>query len=214
MIKLSKTPACALTFKKRSRVQLFEKYSDYVIAQSDSANYFKTLNPIWLNVLCDTPPSKNYLKKFDSEEIIISHFPSNPKLKQSHIIIPILNELCNEFDNIKLVIKTNTPHNQVLTELERTHILVDRLGASYGVLAVEAMSRGCITIVGQFDYISDNFSHFAPVEVRRANLKDKLISLILNKKLRLKIAKKSLNFYKKYHSQYYTAKYYKENLNL
>ena len=62
-------------------------------------------------------------------------------------------------------------------------------------LAVEAMSRGCITIVGQFDYISDNFSHFAPVEVRRANLKDKLISLILNKKLRLKIAK-SLNFYK------------------
>jgi len=199
---------------KKDRVRNYEKYSSYILAQDDSAGYLLNKKNIWMHLFAERPLNNDFIKKFEREKIRIMHFPSNPKIKLSNIIIPVLKKIKEKYDNIELVIKTNIPHKEVLDELNNTHIVVDALGLSYGMLAIEAMARGCVVLAGDFDFVNDKIPDLAIVGVNSNNLFDKLEELILNKELLIRKAKDSLKFYNKYHSLEAAAKYYKENLKL
>jgi len=199
---------------KKSRVQYFEKYASYIVSQDDSAGYLASKKPIWLNVIADYPSKLNYLNKYKSETITIVHFPSNPLIKLSGIIIPILERIAIEENNVNLIIEEKIPHSLVLKKLEDAHILVDALGLSYGVLAVEAMARGCVVACGEMEFIKNNFAINPLIHANSLDLYDKLKYLIKHKMELEELAMKSIEFYHQYHSPIAAAKYYKNKLRL
>lgn len=199
---------------KKSRVRKFEQISSAVISQSDSAGYLYQKDFIWYHVIAEKPDQKDYLAKFNSNEIIITHFPSNPIIKLSHIIVPVLEEIANERPNVKLIIKTKIPHAEVLKHLDDTHILVDALGLSYGVLGIEGMARGCVTVVGNMPFINEKLNDNPLISSTTKNLKENILRLIDDKKMLIEHAERSLNFFNKYHAVESAGVYYKKTLNL
>ena len=162
----------------------------------------------------EVPIKKDYLLKHTTTKIRIVHFPSNPIIKLSHIIIPILKEIEAEYTNIEIVIKSGIPHAEVIEELEQAHIVIDALGLSYGMLAIEAMARGCVVFVGEMDFMNERIPDFACIGATSNNLKSKIVELITNKDILLEKAKESIAFYEKYHTPKVAGNYYKEKLNL
>jgi len=209
-----KSSLCFTPELKAKRIRKLENYSNYIISQSDSAGYLNKIKPVWFYVISEKPNSKNYLEKFENDVITLVHFPSNPKIKLSHIIIPVMERLEEEFSNVEIMIKSKIPHSVVLDGLEKSHILIDALGLGYGSLAVEAMSRGCIVLTEELDWIIDAVPECPVVTTSSKRLHEDLIRLISSKQLRINIAQKSINFYYKYHSPEITGKYYKNVLDL
>lgn len=199
---------------KKQRIQLFEKYSNYIVAQDDSAGYLKKISPIWFHLIMEEPIQKNYLSKHKNTKIRIVHFPSNSLIKLSHLIIPVMKEIETEFENIEIVIKSGIPHSEVIEELEQAHIVIDALGLSYGMLAIEAMARGCVVVVGEMDFINNRIPDLACIGATARNLKSKIIDLISDRNNLLKIAEKSITFYENHHTPVVGGNYYKEKLNL
>ena len=131
---------------KKKLVQYFEKKSDYIISQDDSAAYLKHKKPIWFYVFTDKPPLKNYLNKFNDDKVKIVHLPSNSLVKKSHIIVPILEKIAKE-NRAKIILKDGIwSYEKILSTLENSHILVDQLSPGYATLGVEAMARGCVVL--------------------------------------------------------------------
>ena len=205
---------CSMPQQKRNRIQEYEKHSDYIISQDDSAGYLLNKKHIWFHLFTDKPKGIDYLKKHDNSKIIISHFPSNPEIKLSNIIIPILEELQKNHKNIEVIIKSKIPHKEVLSFLEETHIVIDALGLSYGMLAIEAMARGCVVVAGDFDFIRNKIPDIAVIGATSLNLYAKIEELIIDKALLIEKAKKSISYFNKYHSFDAAGKYYKEKLDI
>jgi glycosyltransferase involved in cell wall biosynthesis len=213
-IKKQKICLCDNIPKKALRVQYFEKYSDFIVSQDDSAGYLLKKLPIWSYVIADYPPPQNYLLKHQAEDLSIVHFPSNSILKLSHIIIPVLKRIARERKNIKLIIKEKIPHDEVLFHLEQANILVDALGSSYGVLAAEAMARGCIVVCGEMEFINEKLSDHPLIQATSNNLYEVIINLIDNKSKFQNLAMKSIDFYNQVHSPRSAGEYYKKTFNL
>lgn len=201
--------------RKRARIRKMERFSNYIIAQDDCAGYLIHKNNFnWFYVISELPRKKDYLTKFNEDKIKIVHFPSNPKIKLSHIIIPVLEKIAKENKNIEIVIKTGITHDEVLEELDSAHILVDALGLSYGSLAIEAMSMGCAVVVGEMDYIDKQLPEHPLICATSETLYEKLVKAINDKEFLVQKAKESIEFYYKYHSPESAGKYYKEILEL
>lgn len=199
---------------KKKIVRKFEKYADAIISQSDSAAFLNEKKPVWLHVICAEPPVKNYLLKFNTDKLVIAHLPSNPLVKQSHVIIPILEKIAG-LKNVEVIIKDEYwDRERVLSELDRAHILVDAIGLGYGMLAVEGMSRGCVVLNSFDEWFRKNVPEAPVYKTSAGTLLDDLLYLISHKYVLKEYARKSIEFYKKYHSPESAGKYYKEKLNL
>jgi hypothetical protein len=205
---------CYKIEKKKAFVQKLEKYSTKIISQDDCASFLKNKNIVWLIVPGQIPKRKNYLKKFEENKIRIVHFPSNPLVKMSHIIMPVLEQLDEKYDNVEIIYKTGIPNDEVLGELERNHILVDCLGLGYGALGIEAMARGCIIFTGKTGFIENKFPDLPVICSTSQSLLADLENIIQDKEKRMQLSIKSMEFYKKYHSPDKIGKYYKEELDL
>ena len=200
--------------RKALRVQFFEKYSDFIVSQEDSSGYLLNKKPIWFHVISDYPHKKNYLKKYQEGDLTIVHFPSNPIIKLSRIIIPVLEKISKEKSNVRIIIKDRIPHDQVLFHLEKAHILIDALGLSYGVLAVEAMARGCIVVCGEMEFINNQLQDHPLIQATSNNLYGVVNKLIDNKANLQNLAIRSMDFYNQFHSPRMAGEYYKKKLNL
>ncbi len=200
--------------KKKALIHKLEKYSDFILSQSDSAGYLERIKPDWLHITTPNPPKKDYLKKYDENLIKISHLPSNPLVKQSHIIIPILNKI-SSLKEIEVIIKDGVwEREKLLSVLDQTHVLVDAIGLGYGMLGVEGMSRGCVVLNSFDDWFKVNVPDAPIYKISAETLYDDLLYLIKNRELMKEYAVRSINFYNKYHSPEAAGKYYKEKLNL
>ena len=199
---------------KKKRIQFFETYVDYVIGQPDSTSYIKNKKIIWAFLTCNPPNNDRFLRKLESPIINIVHFPSNPLIKGSNIIIPILDRI-GKLDNVNIIIKTKIPHAEVMEELEKSHILVDELHSlSYGVLSIEAMSRGCI-VFSSYKSSKDINEPISPViKIDTDKLYEDLLSLISNRKKMATIASDSIEHYSKFHMPEVIANYYRKSLDL
>lgn len=206
---------CTQINKKIELVQNLEKYASYIITQTDSAGYLKNNKKnIWFHVISLPPVKKDYLAKYNSTEIVITHIPSNPLIKLSHIIIPVLERLKKEYPNVTLVIKSGITHDNVIELLEKTHILVDALGLGYGSLAVEGMARGSVAVTGHMTWLKKEVPACPVVTSTIDDLYSVLKKLVENKTELKAIAEKSMKFYEEYHSLEAAGNYYKKNLEL
>ena len=205
---------CDRIVEKEKRVQFFETYIDYAIGQPDSTSFIQNKKSIWAFMPCVPPVNDKYLKKLKSPLINIVHFPSNPLIKGSNIIIPILERL-GEMDHVNIIIKSKISHTELLEELEASHILVDELHSlSYGVLSIEAMSRGCIVFSSYKSSIEINEPISPVIKIDPEKLYEDLFNLISNREKMLAIAIDSISYYKEFHRPEVIANYYSKSLDL
>jgi hypothetical protein len=205
---------CKEPDKKKKKIQNLEKCTDRIIAAPDTASYLVNKNTIWPFIVAERPAQKDYMKKFEAGKIIITHLPSNPLVKQSHIIVPILEKI-SALNNVEVIIKDGQwVREKILSVLDKTHILVDALGLGYGMLGVEAMSRGCL-VMNSFDkWFRENVPDAPIYPTSAKTLYNDLIYLISNPDIMRDYAKRSIDFYNKYHSPEAAGKYYKDKLEL
>lgn len=78
--------------------------------------------------------------------IIIGHFPSNPDVKGTPLIVEAVQSLQREGLPIKLELLTAVGQLEVRNTISKCHLVIDQLHAGfYGGVAVEAMALGRVT---------------------------------------------------------------------
>lgn len=210
---LQKSCSCINIEMKSKFVKSIEKKVPYILCQKDNAKYLEK-SPQGDFIPCVNIPSDavSYLDKYDSKKINISHIPSDYRLKGSNIIIPIMKKISNENAHVGIKYKGNKPHAEVLEQLEKTHILIDNIGAGYGVLALEAMTRGCVVLTSEMPFLVDNFPTLPIIHITPDNLENVLLDLITNPKKMRKVAKESIDFAINNHSFKKAGYYYREHI--
>lgn len=200
-IPLQKYCFCNNLSEKINRVQRLEKYSDFIIGQDDITSYIKNKSKlIWLYLITAYPKNKiNILKKYNQKELRIIHFPSNPLVKQSHIIIPILRRFEN-IENVKVIIKEGIwSREKIEKELSEAHILINALGTGYNTLPIEAMSYGCVVVNSHPDWFKKNVPDAPIYETYAKSLFEDINYLIQKREVLMNYAFSGLEYYYKYH---------------
>ncbi len=203
--------------QKKNKFRLIEKYCEYIFAEKDLINFVKNNPNIFpVYVAADPPKSaENLLNKFNTTKIIIAHFPTNNILKGSKYVIEIMDKVCKENPEVEFV-NRRMSNKELLDFLEKhVNIVIDELHSPYhGMLAVEAMARGCIVLTRVLDYFYKERPELPIISVNPDNLKDVLNNLLMDRVKMLEIAKRSIDYYNKYHTLQSVGAYYKRILEL
>lgn len=213
-INLQKYCYCDDLAKKRRRIEKIEMYSNYILSIPDTSSFIKDKSKVIWFYLAEKIEEKDYLKKFTDSNIRIVHLPSNSKIKQTHKIVPILENLSKN-ENVEIIIKENVwTRDEILSTLEKSHILVNVLGTGYNTLAIEAMARGCVVLNSHYNWFKENVPEAPIVDITEDNLEIIVNNLVQNHNLLYDLANKSIEYVKKYHSYEAVGNFYKQNLNL
>jgi hypothetical protein len=205
---------CTNLKKKKEKVRFFENYADYIIAQEDLVGFLNKKEYIWFYVFSEKPQNGNKLKKFNSPNIQIVHFPSNNLIKQSHKIIPILKKI-QKAGIAEVIIKNGIwSRTKILNTLNESHILVDQFGAGYTTIGVEAFARGCVVLNRNDEWFMEKVPQSPVYKTSSKTLYEDLVYLINHRDILNSYAERSINFYKKYHTLNSLGKYYKKQLRL
>ncbi|MBN2396647.1 MAG: hypothetical protein JXC36_09355, partial [Candidatus Atribacteria bacterium] len=149
--------------------------------------------------------------KKDENLIRISHFPSNTILKGTRYVLSAKDIINRE--NVVFNIE-RLSNDEVLNRLNETHILVNQFGSGYGLLAVEAMARGCVIVSRIADWFNNEYPEHPVLHCEAEELVSVLDDLINNPAKIIEIGKKSIAYYNKFHSPEAVGNYYKRVLNL
>jgi len=202
--------------KKKGLVNRLEEHSDIILGQDDITGYVRDKTKLkWLFTISVHPKHNiNISEKYNQKELRIIHFPSNPLVKQSHIIIPVLKKFSN-CENVKVIIKDGIwERERIEEEISKAHILVNVLGTGYNVLAVEAMSNGCVVFNSHPEWFKRNVPDAPIVHITAKSLENTLEYYINNRAELKAYAEKSVEYYTKYHSPEAGGNYYKKVLEL
>lgn len=90
---------------------------------------------------------------FNFANPLVLHAPSDPRIKGTQIVEEAVNILKKQGLKFEFLILSDAPHEQVLSALGRTAVLVDQPGAVPARLAVEGMASGCAVIGGNIPEI-------------------------------------------------------------
>jgi hypothetical protein len=202
---------------KEKRFRLIEKYCDYIFAEKDLINFVKNNSNIFPGYVVADPPeyNVNLLNKFNNTKIVIAHMPTNENFKGSKYVIEIMSKVCNENPKVEFVSK-RMANRELLDFLEKeVHIVIDQLHSPYhGLLGVEAMARGCVVLARVLDYFYKERPELPIISVDPDNLEDVLRGLLVDNAKMLDVAKRSIEYYNKYHTLQSVGDYYKSILEL
>lgn len=202
--------------KKRKRIENIEKNADFILAQPDISSFIRNKNKIlWFFLADDYNPQKEVLlQKFNQEKLKIIHLPSNPKVKQTRIIKPVLEDIAKKNLAYVTIKEGIWERERILKLLEESHILVNSLGTGYNTLAVEAMARGCIVLNSHPDWFRKHVPEAPIVNISPENLASQIKLLLKNPEEIEKIASNSIDYFNKYHSLKAVGSFYKNALKL
>ena len=207
---------CTNLEKKRRRVQFIEKYATQIYADDDLRGFLKKPDKaLRCFVTSFKHDHQNILAKFDNTEPIkIVHFPSNSILKGTKHVNATIEKLKQIYGD-KIHYRSERVPNHVLLEiLEESHIVLDEFNTGYGLLAIEAMSRGCVVIGRISDWFSKGRESLPIVNAEIKNIEKNLSWLIENPNELKKVAIESIEFFEKYHSMTSVGNIYVNSLNL
>jgi hypothetical protein len=202
---------------KKDRFRLIERHSNYIFAEKDLVNFVKNNNNIFpIYVAADPPKSpKSLLNKFNNSKIVIAHLPTNNILKGSKYVIEIMDKLCNENPEVEFVTQKMSNKELLLFLENEVHIIIDELHSPYhGLLAVEAMARGCIVLTRVLDYFFEERPELPIISVNPNSLEVELRKLLRDKTKMVDIAERSIEYYYKYHTLQSVGSYYKRTMGL
>lgn len=200
------------TKKRNHRIKMLEKYM--LLIDYPASSHFHTKPYIVYN--CIGVPvdnrEKSLLIKCDREKIKIFHAPSQKKVKGTEEIRKILKELQEEGYDFDYVELSGVTHDKIIKEMGNADIVIDQLYADTPLagFAAEASLNGVPVIVGGYYaeyYSSVSQNPEVPVIFCTPDiLKEKIIKLLSDSKLREKIAKEELEHIKKNNDSKIVAK--------
>jgi len=124
------------------------------------------------------------VNRFYSNTIRIGHAPTNRAAKGSNIIIPIIGELIQNYP-VELVLIENLSHTEAIKLKSTCDIFVDQIGnLGFGINSLEAIAMSipaCSSLAPGFE---KHYPAHPFIKIDGENLKDQLIRLITNPRLR------------------------------
>jgi len=210
---LQKHCCCTEPARKKKIIQTIEKFADLIFSARDTNGYLSGSAMVQRTYIVDNScPIGDYLLKFNNiDKITIAHFPSNKLLKGTYYIEDVIKNLPQE--RIKYFSRRLT-NIEIHNKLEQTHILIDQFGSMHGLLAVEAMARGCVVICRLSRWFREDHPEIPVVSCEPEELRDVLLDLMDHPDKMRQIAVDSIAYYSKYHSPQAAGAYYKAVLHL
>lgn len=198
---------------KKDKALYYEKFSEKVFGFKDNIDYLKEKGSrFYLGMNNIKIP---YHQKSYSGELKILHLPSNPLVKGTSIIEPILKQIEREEDVEIIIKKENWSRESILNALKEGHILIDSLAScSFGKISVEAIQYGCVPLNAYPDWIAEYYEMSPVVKVDKDTLYNKLKELIADRDLLKKYAAQTQESFNKYFTYQTAGNYYKKQLNL
>lgn len=210
---LQKKCLCFDIDKKKGRINYFEKFADYIIGPPDTLSFVSDKNKTRKYLAGIGPIKISAKEKNFNGKIIISHLPSNPLVKGTDLIIPVLNRIKAE-ENTEVIIKDGIwSREKILNTLSKTHILIDSLARYiFGIISLEAIQYGCVVLNAYPEWIEKNYEIPPVVDVNSETLYQTLLCLIKDRELLKFYAERSQSAYQKYFDYKVAGGYYKELL--
>jgi hypothetical protein len=135
----------------------------------------------------------------DDKILRIGHAPTNRAAKGSDVIIPIVTELEQKYP-VKMILIENLLYQEALKRKAECHIFIDQIGdLGYGINSLESLAMGIATCSCFAPGFDEQYPDHPFIVIDGQNLKSRLISLIVNKELRIKKAREGREWVKKYH---------------
>ncbi len=212
-IKKQKDNLCNNVAGKISQIEFFSKQANFIFGYADNVSYVKDKRKVHQAMI--GLPEIRTIKKDFSGRLRISHLPSNPLVKGTDIIEPVMRRLANEED-IDIVIKKEIwSREKILLELESTHILIDSLaGYTFGMLSLEGIQYGCVVLNSYPDWIAQYYEIPPVVKITGDTLYITLKSLLYNRDLLTQYVIRSQQAYNKYFTYDAAGNYYKKIFGL
>ena len=138
-------------------------------------------------------------KHINYSTLRIGHAPTSRAAKGSHVIIPILQKLADEY-SIEIVLIENLPYRQAIELKQTCDIFVDQIGdLGYGINSLEALAMeipACTCLTPEFKAKSPEHPF---VEVDAMNLREKLVELIRDRNKRKHLGKSGRAWVRQHH---------------
>ena len=140
---------------RKRLAQVAEKYADKIINPAvDQMTYIKRMTYPFIYFLSDNL-FKSELEKFNNpNEVVVLHAPSSPIIKGTPLVRAAIKKLTVEGYIFKYVELINAPHEKVLKELQKAHIVLNEFYAFVpGVFGLEAMASNCALLTSADEYV-------------------------------------------------------------
>ena len=212
---LQKNCFCNNIDKKNARANYFAHYADYVIGPPDTVSYVKDKSKIHKLVRGFPEIIIKVSEKNFSGRLRISHLPSNPLVKGTHIIEPVLNRLAEEED-VDIVIKNGIwQRERIVNEIKNSHILIDSLaGYIFGTISLEAIQYGGVVLNAYPEWIASCYDTPMVVKVTGDTLYSTLKELNNNRELLKQYSARSQEAFNKYFTYEAAGIYFKQVFKL
>ena len=128
--------------KIRARLRWIEKHTDVTIVGDYSLLPFSP-NSIVVRQAVDLEGISFVGSGTREGAVRIVHAPTNRKVKGTHLILPVVEQLISEGYPIEFILVENKPHTEALAIYKEADIVIDDvLQGPYGIFAIECMSLG------------------------------------------------------------------------
>ncbi len=187
---------CHQPESKRKKIENFEAKADYVFSRPNTSGYLKKpylALPMWL--MADPPEEPVNLERYcNVQKWKVMHFPSHLELKGTKYVEAAIANLNSGF-NIEYVSRRMT-NKEVLKNLEKAHILVDQFTHTFGLLAIEGLSRGCVVICRMEDWARKCYPDIPVVSCDPEDLEETIAGLLENPEKMQEIAAASVRWFR------------------
>jgi glycosyltransferase involved in cell wall biosynthesis len=189
--------------KTRRYLEHFCKHADIVLGCADLVECFPRYDGMWQYPieLSEWPPADPPTK---SEIIKVVHAANHRRLKGTHFLITAIDELKVEGYQVELVIVEKMLTSEAKKIYAQADIIADQfIAGAYALFAIEGMALGKPVIC----YLNEDWFRYHPewsecpiVSASPENLKEQLVRLINDSKLRRELGQRGIAYVKKYHS--------------
>ncbi len=210
-----KASLCDKPKEKKLRANHFAKYADYIVGPPDTVSYVENKNkvhPLYLGF------PDIFIKSSErdfSGKLKISHLPSNPLVKGTHIIKPVLARIAEEED-VDIIIKYGLwSREKIVDEIKSSHILIDSLAAYiFGAISIEAIQYGCVVLNAYPEWIAKSYEIPMVVKISGDTLYSTLKELIKDRDLLKQYSARSQEAFNQYFTYKVAGSYYKHLFKL
>jgi len=143
-----------------------------------------------------------FVGQVNKQKPLIVHAPTRRGAKGTNRVLSAIETLKEKGYQFDFELLENLPHDTLIDKLKEADIVIDQLLIGwYGVLGLEAMTLGKVTLAYIREDIQNSIPNLPIVNVNPNNLTKELAEIIEDDKLREEIGKKSRTFVEEYHSE-------------
>lgn len=177
-----------------------KSYADIVLVPDDELSTYISDAYVLPRVI-DTDCNK-YIGLVNQKKLKIIHAPSRRGVKGTQEVLKAINNLKNNNFQFDFELIENLEHEKMIEKIKEADIVIDQLIIGwYGVLSVEAMALGKVTLAYIREDLVNKIPNLAIVNVDINTLENTLAELLSNIDKCNQISKESRKFVENYHSE-------------